>query len=130
MVAPLARGSGASSCVVRGAPGVLPVLPVSVRGRLRGGEGVYVRGVGLGVMSYRRLPSLRVSWRVFLQAPGDIRVVLGRGEVAGVDSPGLERIGLTLAWIICILSFSPRLHSTLLPLHMNKLERRERRTKR
>ena len=28
-----------------------------------------------------------------LQAPGDIRVVLGRGEVAGVDSLGVERIG-------------------------------------
>ena len=27
------------------------------------------------------------------QAPEDIRVVLGRGEVAGVDSEGLERIG-------------------------------------
>ena len=27
------------------------------------------------------------------QAPKDIRVVLGRGEVAGVDSQGLERIG-------------------------------------
>ena len=28
-----------------------------------------------------------------LQAPEDIRVVLGRGEVAGMDSQGLERIG-------------------------------------
>ena len=28
-----------------------------------------------------------------LQAPEDIRVVLGRGEVAGVDSQGVERIG-------------------------------------
>ena len=27
------------------------------------------------------------------QAPDDIRVVLGRGEVAGMDSQGLERIG-------------------------------------
>ena len=27
------------------------------------------------------------------QAPEDIRVVLGRGEVAGVDSQGMERIG-------------------------------------
>ena len=27
------------------------------------------------------------------QAPEDIRVVLGRGEVAGVDSQGVERIG-------------------------------------
>ena len=28
-----------------------------------------------------------------LQAPEDVRVVLGRGEVAGVDSQGVERIG-------------------------------------
>ena len=28
------------------------------------------------------------------QAPEDIRVVLGRGEVAGVDSQGVERIGI------------------------------------
>ena len=28
-----------------------------------------------------------------LQAPGDIRVVLGRGEVAGMESQGVERIG-------------------------------------
>ena len=27
------------------------------------------------------------------QAPEDIRVVLGRGEVAGADSQGVERIG-------------------------------------
>ena len=27
------------------------------------------------------------------QAPEDVRVVLGRGEVAGVDSQGVERIG-------------------------------------
>ena len=64
MVAPLAGGSGASCYVARGAPGVLCVLPVSVRRHLRGGEGVCVRGVGLGVMSHRRLPSLSVSWRV------------------------------------------------------------------
>ena len=45
--------------------GLVPVLPLSVRGRMRGGEGWCVRGVGLGLMSHRRLPSLRVSWRVF-----------------------------------------------------------------
>ena len=39
------------------------MLPVSVCGHLWGGEGVCVRGVGLGVMSHRRLPSGRVSWR-------------------------------------------------------------------
>ena len=47
-------------CRTRGF-GVLWVLPVSVRRRFRGGEGVCVPSVGLGVMSHRRLPSLRVS---------------------------------------------------------------------
>ena len=67
--APPAGESGASCCVARGVPGVLrvgavSVSPVSVRRRLRGGEGVSVGGGGLGVMSHRRLPSLRVAWRV------------------------------------------------------------------
>ena len=61
---PLAGGLGASCCVAHAAPGMLWVLPVSVLPRLRGGEGVCVRVLGLGVMSQRRLPSLRVSWRV------------------------------------------------------------------
>ena len=42
---------------------MLRVLPVLVRRRFGGGEGVFVRGVGLGVMSHMRLPSRRVSWR-------------------------------------------------------------------
>ena len=59
--AQLAQGWGASCGVARGVSGVLrvgvvPVLPVSVRRRLRGGEGVCVHGVGLWVMSHRRLP--------------------------------------------------------------------------
>ena len=89
---PLAGGSGASCCVVRRAPGVLLVPPVSVRRRLWGGEGVCLCGAGLRVMSHRWMPSRCVSWSVS-QAPEDIRVVLGRGEVAGVDSQGVERIG-------------------------------------
>ena len=64
MAAPLAGGSGASCCVARRAPGVLWVSPVSVRRRLWGGEGVCACGAGLWVMSHRRMPSRRVSWRV------------------------------------------------------------------
>ena len=52
-----------------GVPGVLQVgavlaLPASVHRRLCGGEGVSVGRTGLGVMSRRRFPSRRVSWRV------------------------------------------------------------------
>ena len=64
MAAPLAGGSGASCCVARRAPGVLWVSPVSVRRRLWGGEGVCACGAGLWVMSHRRMPSRRASWRV------------------------------------------------------------------
>ena len=61
--------AGASCCVARGDPRLLrvrlvPVLPLSVRRRLRAGEALSVCGGGLGVMSNRRLPSLCVSWRV------------------------------------------------------------------
>ena len=64
MAAPLAGRSGASCCVVRRAPGVLWVPPVSVRQRLWGGERVCLCGAGLWVMSHRRMPSRCVSWRV------------------------------------------------------------------
>ena len=51
-----------------------------------------MRGRALGDVPQADAVSLR-----FLegppQAPEDIRVVLGRGEVAGVDSQGLKRIG-------------------------------------
>ena len=62
-------GSGASCCVACEVPGVLrdgavSVLPLSVRRRLRGGQGVSLCGVGLELMSHRRLPSLCVAWRV------------------------------------------------------------------
>ena len=54
--------------------------------------GVCVQGWGLGDVPQ----AYAVSWRLLEglpQAPEDIRVVLGRGEVAGVDSQGAERIG-------------------------------------
>ena len=78
----------ASCCVARRAPGVLWVSPVSVRRRLWGGEGVCACGdvPQADAVSLRFLEGLP-------QAPEDIRVVLGRGEVAGVDSQGVERIG-------------------------------------
>ena len=41
------RGSGASCCVARRAPGELWVSPVSVRRHLWGGEGVCACGAGL-----------------------------------------------------------------------------------
>ena len=65
VVAPLAGWSGASCCVARPAPVVcvLWVLLVPAPGRLRCGDGVCVYGVGLGVMSQRRIPSLHVFWK-------------------------------------------------------------------
>ena len=68
--------------MARSAPGVLWVPPVLVHQRFWGGEGPCVCGVGLWVY----LGGL-------CQAPEDIRVVLGRGEVGGVDSWGEERNG-------------------------------------
>ena len=93
MVAPLAWGSGESCCVARRAPGVLWVSPVSVRRRLWGGEGeCFCRGWALGDVPQADAVSPRFL-EGLPQAPEDIRVVLGRGEVAGVDSQGVERIG-------------------------------------
>ena len=67
---------------------MLWVPPVSMRRRLWGDEGVCVCGAGLWLMSHRRMPSRCVSWRVSRRC-----LVLGRGEVAGVDSQGVECIG-------------------------------------
>ena len=53
--------------------------------------GVCVRGWALGDVSQADAVSLRLL-EGLSQAPEDIRVVLGRGEVAGVDSQGVERI--------------------------------------
>ena len=51
-----------------------------------------MRGWALGDVPQADAVSLR-SLEGLPQAPEDIRVVLGRGEVAGVDSQGVERIG-------------------------------------
>ena len=85
-------GSGASCCVARRAPGVLWVPPVSVRRRLWGGGGVCVRAPALGDVPQADAVSLCLL-EGLPQAPEDIRVVLGRGEVAGSGSQGVERIG-------------------------------------
>ena len=54
--------------------------------------GVCVRGWALGDVPQADAVSLCLL-EGLPQAPEDIRVVLGRGEVAGVDSQGVERIG-------------------------------------
>ena len=71
---------------------MLWVPPVSVCRRFWGGEGVCLRGWALGDVPQADAVSLRLL-EGLPQAPEDIRVVLGRGEVAGVDSQGVERIG-------------------------------------
>ena len=91
VLAPPARGSSASCCVARRAPGVLRVravsaLPASVPWRLWGGKGLSSNGAGPSVTSHRRL------LEGLLQAPEEIRVVLGRGELAEVDSLRMQRI--------------------------------------
>ena len=54
--------------------------------------GVCVRGWALGDVPQADAVSLRLL-EGLPQAPEDIRVVLGRGEVARIDSQGVERIG-------------------------------------
>ena len=51
-----------------------------------------MRGWALGDVPQADAVSLRFL-EGFPQAPEDIRVVVGRGEAAGVDSQGVERIG-------------------------------------
>ena len=51
-----------------------------------------MRGWALGGVPQAHAVSLCLL-KGLSQAPEDIRVVLGRGEVAGVDSQGVERIG-------------------------------------
>ena len=53
---------------------------------------VCVRGWALGDVPQADAVSPRLL-EGLPQAPEDIRVVVGRGEVAGVDSQGVERIG-------------------------------------
>ena len=98
---------GASCCVacgVLGVPwgGVVLTAPVSVRRRLWGGEGV-VRGWGvmacwggLGVMSQMSQRRVSPPFRLLEglpQAPEDVWVVLGCGELVGVYPLGAQRIG-------------------------------------
>ena len=66
--------------------------PVSVRRRLWGGEDVCVRGWALGDVPQADAVLLCLL-EGLLQAPEDIQVVLGRGEVAGMDFQGVECIG-------------------------------------
>ena len=90
-----AAGWGVRRVVLRGALGSWGAVGAAGVGALtlvgwRGG--VCVRGSAMG-----DVPEADVVLLCLLeglpQAPEDIRVVLGRGEVAGVDSGGLERIG-------------------------------------
>ena len=69
-----------------GAAGVRELTLVGWRG------GVCVRGWALGDVPQADAVSLCLL-EGLLQAPGDIRVVLGRREAAGVDSQGVEPIG-------------------------------------
>ena len=89
----LAGGSDALCCLALTAPALLWVLPVSMRRRLWGGEGVCVRGVGLGVMFHRHLPSRHISWRVSRRRLRAYGWSWGAGRLGGVNSLGLERIG-------------------------------------
>ena len=74
------------SCSAVGAASVGALTLVGWRG------GVCVPGRALGDVPQADAVSLRLL-EGFLQAPEDIRVVLGRGEFAGVDSQAAERIG-------------------------------------
>ena len=80
----LCGGQGSWGAV--GAAGVGAPSLVGWRG------GVCVRGWALGDVPQADAVSLRLL-EGLPQAPEDIRVVLGRGEDAGVDSQGVERIG-------------------------------------
>ena len=71
---------------------MLWVPPASVRRRLWVGGGLCVRGWALGDVPQADAVSLRLL-EGLMQAPEDIQVVLGRGEVAEVDSQGVWRIG-------------------------------------
>ena len=72
---------------------MLWVYAVSVRRRLWGGEGVCACGAGLWVMSHRQMPSRCVCWRVSRRRLRTYGWSWDAGEVAGVDSQGVERIG-------------------------------------
>ena len=69
-----------------GAAGICALTLVGWRG------GVCVQGWALNDVPHAYAVSLRLP-EGLLQVPEDVWVVLGRGEVAGVDSQGVERIG-------------------------------------
>ena len=93
MAAPLAGGSSPSCCVARSAPGVLCCAAgVGALALVGWRGGVFVRGWALGDVPQADAVLLRLL-EGLLQVLEDIRVVLGRLEVAGVDSQGPERMG-------------------------------------
>ena len=79
-------------CCALGSWGAVGAAGVGARALLGWRGGVWVRGWPLG-----DVPPVDAVWLRLLeglpQALEDIRVVLGRREVAGVDSQGVERIG-------------------------------------
>ena len=114
MVAPLAGGSGASCCVVRGAPGVLWVLLASVRQRLRVGEGLGVCGCWLGVMCHRRLPSLPVPWRVSRRCLRTYGWSLGAGRLRGWTCRGWSASASMTSHAACGIHSPRRLEAAVL----------------
>ena len=79
-------------CGALGPWGAVGAAGVSAPMLVGWGGAVCARGWALGDVPQADAVSLRLL-EGLPQAPEDIRVVLGRGEVAGVDSQGVERIG-------------------------------------
>ena len=79
-------------CGAQGSWGAVGVAGVAAPTLVGWSGGVFVRGWASGDVPQADAVSLRFL-EGLPQAPEDIRVVLERGEVAGVDSQGLERIG-------------------------------------
>ena len=90
-----AAGWGVRRVVLRGALGswgAVGAAGVGAPALIGWRGGVCVRGLDLGDVPQADAISLRLLEGPS-QAPEDIRVVLGRVEVAGVDSQGVERLG-------------------------------------
>ena len=79
-------------CGAQGSPGAVGAAGVGAPTLAGWGGGLFVRGSALADVQQADAILLR-PLEGFPQVPEDIRVVLGRGEVAGVDSKGVERIG-------------------------------------
>ena len=90
-----AAGRGVRRVVLCGAQGSWGAVGAAGVGAptLVGWWGVCVCGVGLWVMVPQADAVSLCLLEGLQQAPEDIRVVLGRRDVAGVDSQGVERIG-------------------------------------